>query len=469
MAHYDISLTIDVICEKIEEVLEVPDDKEKLKYETDNVKEALTDLNEKNLKEVKACLEGIGKAICKLTSNDPKKQMSGVLDIVASVTVFIPEIGPVISGVCLLISNVILAFGGKSKGTDMSAVFEHVLEKVIGKYHDDDVKAEASGIKFKLENMLTFLGGYVKTASCSFTEQNAMVLASHVMENKDVGTECLGKLEHYIRIYSVNKDSEDEDAIEHQAKCAIDYIEAYLEISSIRQLLLSVYYCILLTADTTGEYGAVTKGVLEMLTFSSKKDKEIAGIAPVEFTTPDRVVLASVFNLSENPNIAALNQTADSVIKLNNKIVQIKPKKWPERHLFVRTHFYRTPWNGVVYRIHDARVDALVCSGAAGRRSSCFTFQKSQPDNKFICEGQTRNYKHDLTKWGNFGFWKLIRMFETQKDPDTQLYLIASANFPTRFLRVGKNSPETTVGDPGEGGYWYLTEADVYKAYSLLD
>ena len=120
-------------------------------YDKDELKTTLTNLDQEKMDKVKSCLEGIGQSIVKMASDDPAQQMSGALDLVAAVTVFIPHVGPVISGVCLLISNVILAFGGKGEGTSIAAELEQVVEKVVGKYHDDDVKAEAAGIKFKLK------------------------------------------------------------------------------------------------------------------------------------------------------------------------------------------------------------------------------------------------------------------------------------------------------------------------------
>ena len=159
-----VSEIIDEIYRKLEEKsVNVPYDKETLKS-------ILTGLDQGTLDNVKSCLEGIGKSIVKLSSDDPAQQMSGALDLVASVTVFIPTVGPIISGVCLLVSNVIMVFGAKPTGTNIAAELEHVLEKVIGKYHDDDVKAGAAGISFQLRNMQTYLDGYTRTDPNNYTE-----------------------------------------------------------------------------------------------------------------------------------------------------------------------------------------------------------------------------------------------------------------------------------------------------------
>ena len=255
-----VSETIDEIHRRLEE--------KNVQYDKETLKSILTGLDEKTQNKVKSCLEGIGKSIVKLSSKDPAQQMSGALDLVASVTVFIPKVGPIISGVCLLISNVIIAFGAKPSGTNIAAQLEHVLEKVIGKYHDDDVKAGAAGISFKLRNMQTYLDGYTRTDPNNYTEQDVVNLASHDLEYTNVGVECLGKLESYIKQYSVNKGSEDHDAVEHQARCALDYIDAYLELSAVRKLLLSVYYCILLS---TGRFEATTNGVMRTIQLATEK------------------------------------------------------------------------------------------------------------------------------------------------------------------------------------------------------
>ena len=119
--------------------------------------------------------------------------------------------------------------------------------------------------------MQTYLDGYTRTAPNAYTHQDAVDLASHDLEFTNAGAECLGKLEYYIKQYAINKDSEDEKAVERQARCALDYIEAYLELSSIRKLLLSVYCCILLTARPDGEFQAKTTGLLETIRVATEK------------------------------------------------------------------------------------------------------------------------------------------------------------------------------------------------------
>ena len=68
----------------------------------------------------------------------------------------------------------------------------------------------------------------------------------------------------------------------------------------------------------------------------------------------------------------------------------------------------------------------------------------------------------DLCLKGNNSRWKLIRLFQMDKDQSRQLYLIASVKFPARFLYLADGGMFTDsqamvkVGDPGARGYWYL-------------
>ena len=76
----------------------------------------------------------------------------------------------------------------------------------------------------------------------------------------------------------------------------------------------------------------------------------------------------------------------------------------------------------------------------------------------------------DLNSTGNDGRWKLIRLFELNKDPQKQLYLIASVKCPARFLYLAAGGIFTNaqamvkVGDPGDQGYWYLDADGAVKA-----
>ena len=259
-----ISKEIDGIVTKLEEKgIQVP-------YNRDELKDSFKGIAQKSLDTCEKSLERLGKAIVKLTKGGPVEQASAVMDIISGVALFIPVYGAVISGVFLLISNVIVAFGG-NKNESMTAVLEHIVEKVVSKYHDDDIKAETAGTIFKLANMQKYLDGYTKTAPSDYTKKDADDLASHDLEFTTVGTECLGKLEYYIKLYSVNKESEIHEDVERQARCTIDYVEAYLELSKVRQLLLSVFYCVLLTASTKGEFKAKTNGFRETLTLAMQK------------------------------------------------------------------------------------------------------------------------------------------------------------------------------------------------------
>ena len=268
----DVETTsITSISEKIDGIVTILEEKGiQVPYNRDELKDSFKGIDQKSLDKCEKSFERIGKAIVKLTNGGPVEQASGIIDIISGVTLFIPVYGPVISGVCLLISNLIIAFGGKKSG-NMTAVLEQIVEKVVSKYHDEDIKAETAGTIFKLANMQTYLDGYTKTALSDYTKKDADDLASHDLEYTTVGTKCLGKLEYYIKLYSVNKESGVHEELERQARCAIGYVEAYLELSKVRQLLLSVFYCVLLTASTKDELKAKTNGVRETLTLAMQK------------------------------------------------------------------------------------------------------------------------------------------------------------------------------------------------------
>ena len=263
--------TMTSISEKIDGIVTILEEKGiQVPYNREELKDSFKGIDQKSLDTCEKSFERIEKAIVKLTNGGPVEQASAVMDIISGVTLFIPVYGTVISGVFLLISNVITAFGGK-KNESMTEVLEHIVEKVLSKYHDEDIKAETAGTIFKLANMQAYLDGYTKTALSDYTKKDADDLASHDLEFTTVGTECLGKLEYYIKLYSVTKDSEAREDVEGQARCTIDYVEAYLELSKVRQLLLGVFYCVLLTASTKGEFKAKTNGVRETLTLAMQK------------------------------------------------------------------------------------------------------------------------------------------------------------------------------------------------------
>ena len=199
---------------------------------------------------------------------------------------------------------------------------------------------------------------------------------------------------------------------------------------------------------------------------------EIVGIVPMDYTTPDKAVLASVFNLAEHPVFTAYNRTRTAVA-MDGRTVQIKSKKWPKIHLYLNANFDLEP-NGVqrgvnyIYSVTVSKKHTI---------QSCFTFKKVRDDDIFTCESIFHRKKIGSTEESNFGIahntdeLKLIRLFEMNGDMDQQLYLIALVKSPAKFVFCTDNKswfrdeyPSLKEGDPGEQGYWYLDQAGAENA-----
>ena len=155
---------------------------------------------------------------------------------------------------------------------------------------------------------------------------------------------------------------------------------------------------------------------------------------------------------------------------MDNKEVQLKPKKFPNRFLsFI---------NEMSSEITPGGIQAIIDSCAADK-SSCFSFHKGGKDNNFSLEGScTMKTLYIVAEKGNFCIlrhpawgryarfsWKLVRLFQVNKDPNQQLYLIASVKYPAMFLSGATLRKEhLSVGDPGDLGYWYLDQSGVAEA-----
>ena len=63
--------------------------------------------------------------------------------------------------------------------------------------------------------------------------------------------------------------------------------------------------------------------------FIFKQDKEFVKDLPLVYTTPEKAVLASVFNISEHPTIGTLLGKAATDIDMDSALVQLKPKQSP--------------------------------------------------------------------------------------------------------------------------------------------
>ena len=196
--------------------------------------------------------------------------------------------------------------------------------------------------------------------------------------------------------------------------------------------------------------------------------------------------MASVFNLSEHPVITAFKQDAVSDVDMDNKEVQLKPKKFPNKLLVA--YQLEPPYAPFPIARSKAYDPQITCRSGLGNISSCFTLHKEGKGNNFkiecncfrhLDEGpqQAREIVFAVTQTGEFylpttlrtmpqGYgrfsWKLIRVFQVNEDPNEQLYLIASVDYPAMFLTCA--SEHISVGDPGDLGYWYLDQSGVAEA-----
>ena len=214
------------------------------------------------------------------------------------------------------------------------------------------------------------------------------------------------------------------------------------------------------------------------------QDREIADVIPVDYTTPEKAVLASVFNQSEHPLIMAFKQDAVSDVDMDNKEVQLKPMKFPNK--FLVAILFKPPASPFEV-IHHIDYNAIItCKSGRGNITSCFTFHKKGKGNNYkikgICSGfldphrdikgvfgvtQTGElYLHGPLRTMPQGYvrfsWKLIRVFQVNQDPNQQLYLIASVDYPAMFLTSA--TKHISVGDPGDLGYWRLDQSGVAEA-----
>ena len=204
------------------------------------------------------------------------------------------------------------------------------------------------------------------------------------------------------------------------------------------------------------------------------QELEIVGIVPMDYTTPDKAVLASVFNLSEHPVLTAFNRTRTAVA-IDGITVQIKPKKRPNIQLYIKIYIREVALYPYSFEVVGSKRHQTI--------QSCFTFQKVRDDDIFTCKSIApilKSIEIGTTEKGNFGIapntgdeLKLIRLFEMDSDLDQQLYLIALVKSPAKFVYLTDNKswfrdeyPSLKVGDPGEQGYWYLDQAGAENARS---
>ena len=240
----------------------------KIDYNRRESEKVLCGMDQETLDKIGGCLKGVADSIPKLTSDDPHVFVSGCVDLAGAVAMLVPVYGPLLSGLLAIVSGVIIVSGEK---TDILTVFKELIEKVLSKYRDEDIKAEAAGTKTELMTIQSYLSAFLRKGT--HTKEDVTSLTS--LQIPTVGTKFLGKLEYYINLYSKNKTSEDDEAIVFQARCAVDYIDIYLRLSALRQLLLLQYYCSLQNESVKQDFEATAEAVIRTLDIAMRKVRNI--------------------------------------------------------------------------------------------------------------------------------------------------------------------------------------------------
>ena len=231
----------------------------KIPYNQAELKKQIKGLHNTNdLNTLQSSLSGIGSAIGNFMSNDPQQIASAGLSIIANVTQMLPVVGQVVGGLFSMVSSIVGAFGGKK--TSMAEVFYKVFEKALAKYDDKEIKSEAVGVKEELVTLQRFLNKFAFTDSFSRDE----VLAMDSADLSKIAKNFLGTLKYHIKLYAINKSSTDNDDVAFQATRAVDYVEAFCQLSVLRELVLIQYYSILkkvggLDSTAEGIWAAITE------------------------------------------------------------------------------------------------------------------------------------------------------------------------------------------------------------------
>ncbi|XP_033752710.1 uncharacterized protein LOC117336325 [Pecten maximus] len=411
-------------------------------------------LNFKSLEEVHSHLTILYGYLPQFTSGEIPKLLQGVVGIVASISSFTCLGGPVVPFICGVLSKVFAAFGGNT--LTIGEVVENEIRRIFSGHRYETLLEEAEDLHL----MYRFAFDFLNPASekSHFTEHD--ITNMNIQMNVFQGVTFLRKLGKLIKELAKEHEEDDPCKKEEKAKTAMQFIELYIKLASLRDMILFQFYTI---TNSTPHSQYLAGGVQRVIGAFDEQDRECLGL----FLKPSKDYVYIVSYVIEE-NWLLLMQFLDQKKLLPDQSwltygeFELRSVKWPECHA-IRLRSHRSFFGDGDLRFLRGNSQAvgpesLFCFKRIKRRRTYFHIKPIGNSGEFLCmtKGPSRwvmslkdGPKHQCE-------WKVIQM-------DNGNYVFSPRAFPDYFMGMTKlldGSVAGFLGGYNEQSHWTLRASD---------
>ena len=201
----------------------------------------------------------------KFTSGDALEIASGAIAIIGTVGGIVGgPVGPLIAGVCGLISSILPLFGGK-KGPSLGEVVDNVIREALEDFRDESIYAEVSGSLKEMTSHIAHLNGVASYNGGKMSKDEKSFLTT--LDFSTVGSKTLAELQTQL---DKHKNTTDEKKGSRLAM----YCYYYCMISVQKQVILTLQCSLLRGNDMESIYAGVANYLYDAL---PKEDQKVLG------------------------------------------------------------------------------------------------------------------------------------------------------------------------------------------------
>ncbi|XP_033753118.1 toxin CrTX-A-like [Pecten maximus] len=406
------------------------------------------------LQEVANHLKTIYRHLPQFTSGDPFQVLHGVAGIVSSVSSFTGLGGPAVPAICGVLSKVFTAFGGTK--ITIAEVVENEIRRTFSGHSNETLLEEAEDLHL----MYRFAFDFLNPASekSNFTEHD--ITNMNIQMNVFQGVTFLRKLGKLIKeLAKEHEDTHPNKKIE-KAKKAMDFIELYIKLALLRDMLLLHFYAII-NSTTHSHY--LAGGVQRVLGSFDEQDRAALGL----FLKPTKEYVYIVSYVKEEECELLLKFLDQKKLTPDHSWLahgefELYSQKWPTYHATRMTAHRSFFGNGDLRFIRgtydSVGPESLFCFKQIEEKRNCFYITQGRKLDELICMTKGPNRWVMSLKDGpkHQCEWKVIQM-------DNGNYVFSPRVFPDYFMGMTKlldGSVAGFLGGYNEQSHWTLRASD---------
>ncbi|XP_060064518.1 toxin CfTX-B-like [Ylistrum balloti] len=382
-------------------------------------------VNADKLENVLHLLQELYQYLPDFTSADPVRLLQGVVGIMSLISSFTGLGGTVVPVICWVFSYVFTAFGGKS--LTIGEVVESEIRRLFSGHSDETLLVEAEDLHYLYRFAFDFLTP--KDEHSHFSKYD--IINMNIQINVFQGATFLRKLGKLIQELSKEQAEDIANKKAERAKKAMDFIELYIKLASLRDMILTQFYTI--TSSTTHSKH-LAGGIQRVIGSFDEQDREVLRF----FRKPTKEYVYIVSYIREEERVLLMMFLQQKKLLPEHSWLlhgefEIISKKWPDfRALRMRKH--RSLFGNGDLRFIRGINEAV-------GPESLFCFQKVERNEFYVYITQRGNSDEFLTmtkgsnKWvmsltgppGPESEWKVIQM-------DNGNYVFSPRAFPDYFM-----------------------------------